>query len=92
MMNPLELQIALASTLLACIAILVALSAIFAFINIKSKAASIAQKEAKRIAEKAACDYLQTESPALIREHLETFTNGYTLSPTMGNDIAGASI
>lgn len=90
-----EIQIALASILLAGIAILVALSAIYGFINIKSKAAAVAREEAKKIAEeiaeKATCSYLQAEIPALVHEHMETFMNDDTLSPAMGDDIAKAS-
>jgi|GEM_PF-6754200 len=87
-----EVQIALLSVSLTSITILLAVSAVFAYIRVKKKAEKVARKEAarlaKEVAELEACRYLQAEMPALMKEHIELGENAESLLDITGDKIA----
>lgn len=64
---------------LACVAILLALGGVFAFISFRriarKEARKIAKAVAEKVAEQAANAYLQQEMPALLRAHDELAAN-----------------
>ncbi len=66
-----------ASLLLAMVAILIALAAVFAFLNLrhvaKDRATEVAESISGEIAEKAANKYLQEELPKILSSNLEPF-------------------
>lgn len=66
-----------ASSLLGAVAILIALAAVFAFINVreiaKRRATEVAERVSREIAENAANRYLQEELPNILSSNLEFF-------------------
>ena len=64
-----------ASSLLGAVAILIALAAVFAFINVrhlaKRRATEVAERVSQEIAEKAANLYLQKQLPTITMAYLE---------------------
>lgn len=86
---------ALAAVLLTCVAILLALGGIVAYIRVKDaarKAATVeARQTATRLAEAAANTYLQTEIPAIIAAYGElsqsvSDTDADTVASEQGKD------
>ena len=65
----------LVSALLACIGILLVLGGIFGFLNIRTKASSVAQEvareEAKKVAESVANVYIQENLPKILESYRE---------------------
>lgn len=82
--------LALASVLLSGIAILLALTGVFAFLHIRRLARKEARKVAKIVAEevseRCAVNYLQAELSAIIGAHQELARNAATY--TEGDEIA----
>ncbi len=88
------------SALLGCIAIILALGGIFAFINIRSSAKKTAKETAKEtaeeIAEKAACSYIENNLPSIVDAYLDCIDNHAKnnaknyINATKANQIAQA--
>lgn len=70
---------AAASLLLACVAIILALGGVFAFLNVRSTskrtAEKVARKTAEIVSERAAISYLQAQLPELTEEYRELARN-----------------
>lgn len=66
-----------ASLLLAMVAVLIALAAVFAFLNLRrvarDRATEVAERISGEIAEKAANKYLREELPNILSSNLELF-------------------
>ena len=80
----------LATVMLACVAILLAVAGVVAFFNFRhvarAQARTEAEKVAREVAEGEAVAYLQAEMPALLREYMELARNAG--SDTMADEIA----
>lgn len=81
---------ALASVLLTCIGILLALAGVIAYIRVKDTARKAAREEAmeiaSKLAESAAIRYLEIELPNIYREYVDLARNAATYND--GDDIA----
>jgi uncharacterized protein HemX len=80
----------LLTAILACIAIILALGGVFAFLSIKSSAKKearrVAKKIAQTIAETAANNYLQAKLPEILEAYREFIRDG--VNEEVANQIA----
>lgn len=71
--------LSIASVLLGCVGILIAISGVFAFLNIRSQAKrearDVATEIARDLSERAAIDYLRRELPSIVHEYRELGSN-----------------
>lgn len=66
------------SAVLACLAIILVVAGIFAFLNLRALARSAAREESQKTAERAAVEYLQKELPTIVKEYRKLAENAVT--------------
>ena len=66
------------SVVLACLAIIIVFSGIYGFIHFRGVARDTAREETRKIAERVAVEYLQSELPGMMEEHRKLAENAVT--------------
>ena len=74
------------SAVLACLAIILVVAGIFAFLNLRALARSSAREESRKTAERAAVEYLQEELPRMVEDYWKLARNA--TSKEQANQLA----